>query len=143
MQQWRVAECLGQIGGGRALEDLARQAIDSASAVGLITVAGTGREDYFRGGRAVQRLWLTAASVGLALQPMTGLPYLLARLERGGGVGLRPCDQVELRAIRSARDALFAADPGRADVFLFRVHHGGPPTARSLRRPLDAVLSFR
>jgi molybdopterin/thiamine biosynthesis adenylyltransferase/nitroreductase len=142
MQQWRTLECLGRIGGGRALEELARKWIEAASAVGLVTVAGTGRESYFRSGRAVQRLWLTAAAHGVALQPMTSLPYLFARLERGGGAGLAEPERRELGALRERYRRLLDAPPECAEALLFRVSIADPPTARSLRRPLDDVLTF-
>jgi nitroreductase len=142
LEQWRTLECLGAIGGGRALEDLSRKAVNAAAAVGLITVPGTGRESYFHGGRVVQRLWLTAASRGLALQPITGLPYLFARLERGQGVGLAPAEQGELTRLRERYARLFEVSQQAAEVLLFRLGRAGPPTARSLRRSLDDVLTL-
>ena len=142
LQQWRTPECLGQIGGGRALEDLAVKAVAGASAVGLITVEGVGRESYFLAGRAVQRVWLTAASEGISMHPMTGLPYLFARLERGGGAGLSHNEQRELSSLRERYQRVFETAPDRAEAFLFRLAFAEPPTARSLRRHLDDVLSF-
>ena len=140
MQQWRAMECLRAIGGGRALGELAEKLVASASAVGLITRPGTSRESYLRGGRAVQRLWLTATTHGVALQPITGLPYLFARLERGGGEGFSETERAELQALRGRYLRLFDVSAGHAEVLLFRLHVAGPPTARSLRRPLDDVL---
>jgi hypothetical protein len=140
LQQWRVPECLAQIGGGSALDDLAVQTIASASAVGLLTVPGTGRESYFQSGRAVQRLWLTATAQGIALHPMTGLPYLFSRLERGGGEGLAEHEQRALADLRVRYRRLFETDASAAETFLFRLSIAGPPTARSLRRRLEDIL---
>ncbi|WP_062987753.1 Rv1355c family protein [Nocardia anaemiae] len=140
--QWRVAESLAEIGGGRALEDLSRRAVTGAAAVGLLTVPGVSRESYLLGGRAMQRMWLTAAAEGIALQPMTALPYLFARLERGGGHGLGKREQAELRELRVRYRRVFDTDADHAEVLLFRLAHAGPPTARSLRRPLVQVLEF-
>jgi nitroreductase len=140
LQQWRVPECLAQIGGGAALDDLAVQTIAGASAVGLLTVPGTGRESYFQAGRAVQRLWLTATAQGIALHPMTGLPYLFSRLERGGGEGLAEHEQRALAELRVRYGRLFETDATAAETFLFRLSIAGPPTARSLRRRLDDIL---
>jgi molybdopterin/thiamine biosynthesis adenylyltransferase/nitroreductase len=141
-QQWRVPQCLGEIGGGRALEDLAIKAVRGASAIGLITTGGIEPESYFRAGRAVQRVWLTAASQGLALHPMTGLPYLFARLERGGGAGLSDHERHELSSLRERYRRQFDTKLDRAEAFLFRLALAEPPTARSLRRRLDDVLAF-
>lgn len=142
MQQWRAMECLHRIGGGRALEDLARQSIGAASAIGMLSVAGTTREAYVLGGRAVQRAWLTATARGIAFHPMTGLPYLFARLRRGDPSDFRPADRDELGALRRRWEVVFRTAPDRAEVFLFRLHRGGPPSARALRRPLAEVLSI-
>jgi nitroreductase len=142
MQRWRTMECLGRIGGGRALEELATKLIASASAVGLLTVKGTSREDYFQGGRALQRMWLTGTGLGVALQPITGLPYLFARLERGGAELFAPHERTELGSLREQYSRLFETRAERAEVLLFRLLVAEPPTARSLRRPLDDVLTF-
>jgi hypothetical protein len=119
-----------------------RGAVASAAAVGLLTVSGVSRESYLRSGRAVQRIWLTATAEGIAAQPMTALPYLFARLERGGGNGLSRREQAELQELRDRYRQLFETDQDHAEVLLFRVAYAGPPTARSLRRSLDQVLEF-
>ncbi|MBL7492572.1 Rv1355c family protein [Frankia sp. AgB1.9] len=141
-QHWRIMEAIGRLTGGRGLEDGGRQLVGSASAVGLITVPGTGRHSYLRGGQALQRTWLTASAHGLSFQPLTGLPYLFARLERGHGAGLADRTQNELRELRGRFGKLFDTRPDQAEVFLFRVGRAGPPTARSLRRPLDDILTI-
>ncbi len=140
MQQWRTMEFLGRAGGGRALGDLSRKLVAGASAVGLVTMPGTGRESFFEGGRAVQRLWLEATMRGIALHPMTGLPYLFARLERGAGDLFSEDERETLRGLRRRYLRLFSVGPGHGEVLLFRLHCAGPPVARSLRRPLDEVL---
>ncbi|MBB6378988.1 molybdopterin/thiamine biosynthesis adenylyltransferase/nitroreductase [Pseudonocardia eucalypti] len=141
LRQWRVMACLSEFGGGRALEDLARSSVAGASAVGLITVPGTARESYLRGGRAMQRLWLAATAHDVALQPMTALPYLFARLERGGGQGLDQGERASLRALRTRYRRLFDTGTDEAEVLLFRLAHVAAPSARSLRRPLDQAFS--
>lgn len=142
LRQWRVLECLAEIGGGRALADLSRTAVASASAVGLLTVPGTSRESYLCGGRAMQRMWLTAAADGIAVHPITTLPYLFARLERGAGSGLDPAECAELRDLRARYRTLFETPAGHAEVLLFRLARAGAPSARSLRRPLDEVFQL-
>ena len=142
LRQWRVMECLAEIGGGRALEDLSRTAVASASAVGLLTVPGVSRESYLHGGRVMQRMWLTAAAGGIAVHPMTTLPYLFARLERGEGQGLSEKERTELGGLRTRYLKLFEIRSDHAEVLLFRLARAGSPSARSLRRPLHEVLQF-
>jgi hypothetical protein len=142
LSKWEIVAALKRFGGGLALEDLATKCVDASSAVGLLAVHGTTRADYFRGGRALQRLWLEATRLGLALQPWTGLPYLFARVERGGGRGLSTEEIAELRSLRTRYRTIFDSNHGDAEVLLFRVGVAGPPTAVALRRPLDHVLTF-
>jgi len=140
LSNWPTMRTLGELGGGRVLEDAARKQVAAASAVGLITVPGLARESYLTGGRALERVWLTAAVCGFALQPMTSLPYLFARLERGGGEGLSEAERRGLSALLPRYRRLFATPAGHAEALLFRIGVADPPTARSLRRHLDDVL---
>jgi hypothetical protein len=114
----------------------------ASSAIGLLTTNGLSRSDYFRGGRALQRMWLEATRHGLALQPWTGLPYLFARVERGGGAGLDAAEVAQLRELRTRYRAVFDLNHADAEVLLFRCGYAEAPTARSLRRPLATVLRF-
>jgi molybdopterin/thiamine biosynthesis adenylyltransferase/nitroreductase len=142
LSKWEIMATLKRIGGGVALEDLAKKCVASTSAIGLLTTSGVTPIDYVRGGRALQRVWLTATSLGLAIQPWTGLPYLFARVERGGGEGLAQSDIDELRGLRRRYRALFDVRDGDAEVLLFRISKANAPSAISLRRPVDSVLSF-
>ncbi len=135
LADWPTMELLGQIGGGSALGDVSRQAIEAAAAVGLVCHG----DGYLRGGRAVQRTWLTATSLGLAIQPLTALPYLFARVEDGAGAGLSRAQLDELAVLRTRYRALFPAAAG-TETLLFRIADAEAPSARSLRRRLDDVL---
>jgi len=142
LSAWPTIETLRRLGGGSTLEDLAKKLVDSSACVGLLTTRGTSPKDYFRGGRAVQRVWLTAASHGLAFQPITVLPYLFARVERGKGEGLEEWQVGELRSLRTYYLRLFHVRDSDAELFLFRLGYAEPPTAISLRRPLDEVFTI-
>jgi hypothetical protein len=85
-------------------------------------------------------MWLTAASHGLALHPMTTLCYLFARVLRGDGVGLDPSTVAEARRLRAPYKRLFTLSDDTAEVLLFRVSQAEPTEARALRRPLADVL---
>jgi nitroreductase len=140
LSSWAVVRFLRSMGMGGALEDLSRRAVEAASAVALLTVSGTAPADYFRGGRAMERVWLAATALGLAMQPLSSLPYMFARLEGGDGFeGRARAELVDLRA-RYAR--LFEVDAATGELLLFRLARAEPPGARSLRRPVEAVLDF-
>jgi molybdopterin/thiamine biosynthesis adenylyltransferase/nitroreductase len=142
VSDWKIMDALGRLGGGRALEATARKAVAGACAVGLLTISDHTPDAYLHGGRALQRLWLEATARGLALQPWTGLPYLFARLLRGGGAGLAEREQHELSALRARYLRVLPSAEGSTELMLFRLTHAAPPSARSLRRTLDDVLRF-
>jgi nitroreductase len=136
----RVLDALRGVGGGAGLEKLAHRSIESASAMGLLTIERTGPQSFLEGGRRLQRLWLRATSLGLALQPMTALIYLFARLERGGGEGLSAGEREELSLLRRGFREVFEVPRSHAELMLFRLARTGPPSARALRRPVHEVL---
>jgi molybdopterin/thiamine biosynthesis adenylyltransferase/nitroreductase len=138
-----IARTIRRVRGGEGLKKLTRKAVAAASAIGLVRVGGV-RDllAHIRGGEVVQRVWLYATSRGLAVQPLTAVLYLVARLEDGGAEGFDERDRVELEAIRNDLDDLFGAFDG-ARMMVMRFAVTGPPSARSLRRPVGAILSAR
>ena len=142
VSRWGPMKLLGKLGGGRTLEKPSRKAIQAASAVGLITVEGVGPQSYLMGGRAMERLWLTATSRGLAFQPVTAILYLFSRLERGDGTGLSEKEIRKLAKLRKDFRQLFDIPDHHAEVMLFRMAHAEPASARSLRRKVEDVLIF-
>ncbi len=97
-------------------------------------------DDFVAAGRAVQRLWLTAASLGLQLQPQV-TPVIFARYDREA----RPFSALRGAAamagdIRRRMDREFGDDVAARAVFMGRVGEGRAATSRSLRRPLDELL---
>jgi molybdopterin/thiamine biosynthesis adenylyltransferase len=141
-RDWSALDLVWQWKGGRALEKMARRSIAAASGVALIAMPGHRPLDYFRGGRSMQRAWLTATRLHIAFQPVTSLVYLFARLVRGNGVDLPDETVDELRALRGRYCQLFAVDDQVREVLLFRLSPAEAPSARSLRRPVNEVLRF-
>jgi hypothetical protein len=133
---------LRQLDRGAALAIPAKRSIGAASAVGLLTVEGTGPVAYLRGGHAVERVWLVATSLGLAFQPLSVAPYLFAKLERGADNAFTPSEREVLGRLRQRFSGVFPLRNKHAEPLLFRIAHAEPPRVRSLRRPIDDVLSW-
>jgi len=139
------------VGGGHGLARSARQAIAGAGAVGLLRVPpaprgpaavnlAARRAAYFKGGIATARVWLRATSLGIALQPMTALPYLFARLDEGGA-GLDFAERAALEALHARYRSVFPPSRNACDVLLFRMTRADAATPRSLRRTVAQVLT--
>lgn len=99
-------------------------------------------DDFIAAGRAVQRLWLTATSLGLWQQPeMT--PLIFARYVRQGLAFSRQVKALTLAGKLSARlEQVIGAEPERA-VWMGRIGEGPAPTARSVRLPLEVLTRAR
>lgn len=141
-------EFVRQMGGGRAFEEGARNSVAASSAIGCLTTTGTGARAHFDGGRALQRVWLTATSLGLGFQPVTVLPYLFARVEHvdahgnGDVTGLDETEVATLHGLRKRLSALVPHRPDETELLLFRLSYAPPATTRALRRHVDTVLRF-
>ena len=99
-----------------------------------------GIDDYVEAGRAVQRLWLTASTLGLQHQPAL-TPLIFAGYAREGrsfsaDARMAPAAQRISRRFESivGKDAVSRA------VWMGRIGKGKPATARSLRLPLERLI---
>ena len=98
-------------------------------------------DDYVAAGAAMQRFWLTATSVGLQVQPeMT--PLIFARYATGARkFSRRPGAQADAQEVARRVAVLFGNEAAARAVFMGRIGASTPATARSLRLPLDALLT--
>jgi hypothetical protein len=140
-RDWGALQLLGRMGKGRNLEKLSSKAVASASAIGLITMPSVLPPAYLYGGRSVERMWLIATQCGVAVHPMTALPYLLKQAPDNS-----PLDSAGFDRLDSLRDRyrrLFPVPRASADLFLFRLFKASETSTRSLRRDLDDLLLIR
>jgi nitroreductase len=133
-------------GGGAGLREYAEKAVRASSAMALVSVTGRGARAHFDGGRAMQRAWLAATAQQLAVQPLSALPYLFARMRVDPG-SLPAWFAQRLIELWPSYARIFRARNDEAGVLLFRL--GVPadmlantPPPSSPRRPVSQVLRF-
>jgi hypothetical protein len=99
-----------------------------------------GVDDYVHAGRAVQRFWLTATSLGIMMQPETTPLIFASYAEHGVAFSKLPgaTEAAERIGVRLRR--IFGEMPVQRSVFMCRLGHGRKPKARSLRRSVEALL---
>ena len=97
-------------------------------------------DEHVTAGRAMQRFWLTATSLGLQLQPeMT--PLIFARYARRGTRFTEVADGAPTAAaVDAGLAARFGRDTADRAFFLGRLGHGPAASARSTRLPLQRLL---
>lgn len=93
-------------------------------------------------GRAMQRFWLAAARQNLQFQPEMA-PCVFGRYLRTGLAFTRRQDLVnDLQAVDYAMARYWGEDNWRSGVFMGRLGRGRTPGARSLRKPLAALMNI-
>lgn len=142
LSQPPVAATLGGVRGGSLFAAPAAAAVSASAAVGLLTVEGTSPSAIVRGGRAMQHLWLTATALGLAVHPWNSAINLFARIERYQGAKLAKDEVRTLTELREQFMRFYTVSLSDTEIVLFRLGYAEAPATRSLRRPVDTVLSF-
>ena len=99
-------------------------------------------DGYVAAGRAMQRFWLTATREGLQLQPEMSPSIFAGYARQDRPFTASPAIWKRAKALGEQFDRLVAPDAATT-VFMGRVGEGPAPRARSLRRPLAALLVER
>lgn len=98
-------------------------------------------DDYVAAGRAVQRFWLTATSLGLQLQPEL-TPLIFSRYVREDRTFSRLPGAMNMAAMLAKRlPGLLQGNPVEQVVFLGRIGIGTAADSRSLRLSVGRLIS--
>jgi molybdopterin/thiamine biosynthesis adenylyltransferase/nitroreductase len=135
-----VVQTLKSLKGGKAFDTLALKTVESASALCLISVPKYQLESFFIGGQAMERFWLAATQLGLAVHPLISPLYLFTRINHGEGEGLDQENIKELQLLRKEFEALTGLNQHHAEVFLAKISMAKEPEIKSHRLPLEKVL---
>lgn len=135
-----ISQTLKGVQGGGALVDAALKSVSTASALGMITMPKYSYEDFFRGGMAMQRLWLRAEQLQFAIHPLISPFYLFPRITKGNNAGLDEAEAARLRTLRKRFMELVPFGEDVAEVFLFKIAQAEKPGIKSYRLPLNETL---
>lgn len=137
-----VIKFLREQQGGARLSELSQKAVETASAIGLITVKGRHTQDLLRGGKAIQHLWLKTTELELAWHPMTALIYMFSMMQTPNIAILTKQEQSLLSSLEERFNTRFKPRAEETRLMLFKLFWATPPTTRSLRIPLQHVLFY-
>lgn len=144
LQSWARVRWLNRYCAGTVLPRLQMDwwpALRCAAHVAIVAdTAPVSIDDYIAGGRAVQRLWLTATQLGLQHQPEI-TPLVFSRYAREGRRFTTEPSAVHLAARVARRlDELLGGHCAQA-VWLARIGAAPQATARSERHSLQQLLT--
>jgi nitroreductase len=131
LADWRV---------GSALGFSTKMAVESSSALAAIVVPRAEPVAYVRAGSALERFWLNAERLGLAVHPMVPLTlYATSEQELVQIGGERRLDEM-VRLAEQLRE-YWELSEGETAVMVMRVFHAPRPSVHSSRLSLEEVLS--
>lgn len=141
-KDWRVVQHLAKWKLGTAYEKIQRKWINGSAAVGLITMPSFSTNNFFEGGRALERMWLATNHDKIECHPPS-LSTLIFNSVVYEEKDVLPKDmQVEAILLLKEFEELFDIDPTAGKVLLFRFFIGIPPKYRALRYNINQILSF-
>jgi hypothetical protein len=141
-RNWEVIDYLNKWNGGSGLERVSHKSAMAASAIGLITMPSFSMENFFDGGRAVERAWLAATHDNISFQPLSISTFLFNRLNYQGTGAFPEKMAAELAELRKEFERIFSIDKKPGEILLFRVFLTDEQPKASLRVPVNEVLSF-
>jgi hypothetical protein len=139
LSSWSLVRIFNGFGFSKFIHLQSYELCKGSSALCLLSHEGKEFDSYVNGGRVLQRLWLTATSLGLAFHPMTGITFLLYRLYNGAA-GLSDGHQRLLFGIHEKMKKLFLLSETQSIIIAFRIGYADPPSDKSVRRTLKEVF---
>ncbi len=136
----KVINAVKNLGGGNALGMLAMRTVSTASALCLISIPGYNLKNFFEGGRSMERFWLEATNLNLAIHPLISPLYLFSRILHGNGEGLEEKNIQELRFLRGQFNKITQSANDDSEVFLAKIAIAAEPPVKAHRLLLKDIL---
>jgi molybdopterin/thiamine biosynthesis adenylyltransferase len=141
-KDWPVVKHLSDWNLGSAFGKIQKKWINSASAVGILTMPEFSTESFFKGGRALERVWLAANHDNIATHPPS-LSTLIFNTYMYGEKDVLPEEtKAEVIKLLKEFEDLFGIESSHGKVLLMRFFIAPPPKYKSLRYPINEILKF-
>ncbi|QDV43268.1 Putative NAD(P)H nitroreductase acg [Stieleria neptunia] len=138
IKPWRRMQMLNRLGMARALSLPSIPLIRNSGAIGFLYVKDRSPHSLLCGGRAMQRIWLQATKLGLAIHPLGSLPIFTANDSLPAELRVI-ADQIKTRS-----EGLIPPDDGFFQM-AFRIGHPrrGVPIRSQRRDAKDVMLDSK
>lgn len=139
LSSWNLVRFLNLLGFSRLAPVQSYKLCTGSSALCVLLMQGLNSASFVEGGRVLQRIWLTAASLGLSLHPMTGITFLIQRLQMGEDKELSNSHRKYLISSYQRLKEILPVEH-KSIIMSFRLGYADAPSDKSLRLPLTSVL---
>lgn len=140
-RSWGAMRAANLLGLGSLVAAHSQRSMHKSPLAGLVCADSPSRMDFLKGGMALERVWLTATRLGLALQPMTAITLFWVRWRLDGPDAFSKQHQRLLRNIWPAFEKLF---PGLGDtcwpLMLFRAGYARPIKHGTPRKDVEEMV---
>jgi hypothetical protein len=132
---WPVMNLVNKSGIGRMVALHSYQGIVNSSGAALLTMDGMENLDFIKGGQALEKIWLTISSLGLSMQPMTGITLFYMRYAFDGKGDFQQRHQAVLDRVKSQYQTLFPGikENASGQIMLFRFGDSPDISYKTLR----------
>ena len=131
LRSWKFTNTINKIGFSGFASKGNRKLYNSSSAIGLITIDTLTPESCIAAGRIMQRTWLRATQLGLSIQPVTGITFLVERYMENN---LTYVSNEHRELIAEAANVLAENSNNKNTLFMFRIGEAKTPTDVSGRK---------
>jgi hypothetical protein len=143
LKNWSIAKWLVKLGMSNLVAKQNLAVYAKSGGMVCIEIPENTQLNYLEAGRLTQRFWLTAASVGLNVQPLAGLFFMANQIDTNSQTRLLNTKHVSL--IQEKIDlvkSVFNIPTTHTVAMMFRIGQGEPPTARSSRFNVSEVVEY-
>lgn len=137
---WKRMNALNKIGMSKMIAKVSKQGINESAAIGLIKTKGHTIASIINAGRAMERIWLTATSLGIDFQPMTAVTLFYMRYLYGQKDAFSDKHQLVFEKMWNEYRNIFNAEPEETHIMLFRIGYGKHVKVKTLRKDVAAFM---
>jgi len=129
---WKLLNLINKVGFSKAVANQNAKNYASCAAMGIVWVPSNTDRDFIISGRIMERIWLKVTKMGLSLQPLTGVLFLMQRIFDGETSNFLPYQVALIQKAYADIGSSFGVKKGTI-AMMFRIGDGGSPTARASR----------
>jgi nitroreductase len=141
VKNWNIANFLNKLGLHKMVGKQNAKTYASSSGFGVLTTRDISPEGFINAGVALEQVWLTATTLGINFQPVSGLLFLMNAFRFGETDKFTNHQKINLEEGYEKIRQTFLVNKDEHIVFMFRFGHGDKPTARSSRFKIEDFIN--